>query len=327
MKLKLMRSGLKLYDKFMKKFFYDKEIPKSNKPIKNVPYGNKKFQNLDIYSPIGTGKAPAIVYVHGGGWFGGDKKNFERFCKWLSSQGYLVFCINYRLTPENTFPLQIHDLAKAIDWAVANTRQYGGDNEQLILAGESTGANLVAWYAAALHKPDLANFARLKDMIKPEILKGLLCFYGVYDLDTMKEIKLPVFPFMAEIVDGYLGPIKDDDKRREVIHNASPIRHIRTGYPPTFVASGEVDPVHSESAAFVEKLTNMNVQVQKIFFPATAFPEAHHGFLNDPLLNSSKKAYHMISSFLKSITTRSDKPGEFGAQQGFDPSTFMKKKP
>lgn len=53
---------------------------------------------LDLYVPVSAkGKLPVILFVHGGGFSGGDKKGTETICSKLSSEGYAVLSINYRL--------------------------------------------------------------------------------------------------------------------------------------------------------------------------------------------------------------------------------------
>src|SRR5438045_8224852 len=63
-------------------------------------------QVLDIYLPEKVDQAlPLVIYIHGGGWSGGDKKYFP--AQVLVSQGYAVASINYRFIKEAIFPAQI----------------------------------------------------------------------------------------------------------------------------------------------------------------------------------------------------------------------------
>jgi acetyl esterase/lipase len=78
---------------------------------------------LDLYSPPpGAGPLPLVVFVHGGGWNGGDARHagtFEDFpaqLAALAAQGYVVASVNYRLSEEAHFPAPLQDVKAAIRW-------------------------------------------------------------------------------------------------------------------------------------------------------------------------------------------------------------------
>ena len=56
--------------------------------------------SLDIYVPDGIEFPTAVViYVHGGGWHGGDKSNLRLKDEFFTEQGYILVSLNYRLSP------------------------------------------------------------------------------------------------------------------------------------------------------------------------------------------------------------------------------------
>jgi len=65
---------------------------------------------MDIYFPAEGGRWPTVVYVHGGSWMRGDKLEALMFANILTSQGYLVVSVNYRLYPPARFPAMIEDV-------------------------------------------------------------------------------------------------------------------------------------------------------------------------------------------------------------------------
>lgn len=67
---------------------------------------------LDLHLPAGVENPPLVVWIHGGGWKGGSRKN----CKiaWIAKHGYAVASIEYRLSQEAIFPAQVHDCKGAI---------------------------------------------------------------------------------------------------------------------------------------------------------------------------------------------------------------------
>ncbi len=128
--------------------------------IRDVPYlaDGRRDHTLDIYRPANdSGPLPVVLYIHGGGFRVLSKDSHWMFGYGYARRGWLVFNINYRLAPEHPFPAAIEDAAAALQWVVANARQYGGDLDRLVFAGESAGANLALslTVAGAWRRPEL----------------------------------------------------------------------------------------------------------------------------------------------------------------------------
>lgn len=142
----------------------------------NITYGTGLVNNgassidlkLDFYQPtdIGTpvpSSRPTIMFMHGGGWQGGNKNGVAQANVWVS-RGYNVASIDYRLLGNNP-PLtsgpaddytfleflgppgiisevnaSIEDANLALDWLAANAASYGIDTSRVGLTGHSAGA-------------------------------------------------------------------------------------------------------------------------------------------------------------------------------------------
>lgn len=109
-------------------------------------YGPATLQTLDFYPAAQTGKAPLIIYVHGGAWKKGDKVSGLGKYKapHYNAQGYALASINYRLVPNNTVEDQAHDVAAATAWLHRNAAHLNIDRNRIILMGHSAGAHLVS---------------------------------------------------------------------------------------------------------------------------------------------------------------------------------------
>ena len=108
---------------------------------------------LDLYLPSqgnARGHAtdhsgtPCIVFVHGGGWKGGDKKSAKANAAWLVEHGFAVASINYRLTDVAQWPAQINDCYEAVRWVREHSSKYGIDPDRIGAFGTSAGAHLAA---------------------------------------------------------------------------------------------------------------------------------------------------------------------------------------
>jgi acetyl esterase/lipase len=99
------------------------------------------------------GLAPVIVFVHGGGFVGGDKHTpgtprYDLVGAWAVRHGWVGVTMTHRLAPEFRWPAGSRDVAAAVAWLRANIAGYGGDPERVIVTGNSAGAVHVAGYVA-----------------------------------------------------------------------------------------------------------------------------------------------------------------------------------
>ena len=97
--------------------------------------------------------APVLVFVHGGGFVGGDKHvpgtpMYDHIGAWAVRNGWVGVTITYRLAPEHTWPSGAQDVAAAVQWVRDNIAAYGGDPARIVVAGHSAGCVHVASYLA-----------------------------------------------------------------------------------------------------------------------------------------------------------------------------------
>lgn len=119
--------------------------------------GKEEPLKLDIYQPLKdlSSTRPLIVWVHGGGFKEGDKKDkgMVQLCKAFAKRGYIAVSINYRLrkTPmidiEDTIADTVADTVSALDYLKSNASKYRINISQIIIGGSSAGG-ITALYAA-----------------------------------------------------------------------------------------------------------------------------------------------------------------------------------
>lgn len=114
----------------------------------DIPYVERQpdtLQRLDIYGVKGARSAPVIIFVHGGGFSIGDKKNaaFSKASA-FNAAGMVFVSLNYRLSPAVKYPTHVEDIAAAISWLRKNVSRYGGDPGRMVIMGHSAGAELAA---------------------------------------------------------------------------------------------------------------------------------------------------------------------------------------
>ncbi|MEO8090819.1 MAG: alpha/beta hydrolase [Gemmatimonadales bacterium] len=114
----------------------------------DISYGDKARQRLDVYRQRGSRTpAPVIVFLYGGRWQAGTKRDYRLLGDALTRRGLVVVVPDYRLYPEVRFPAWVQDGARAVRWVRDNIGRYGGDPAQIFVVGHSSGAHTTALLA------------------------------------------------------------------------------------------------------------------------------------------------------------------------------------
>ncbi|PJF22345.1 MAG: hypothetical protein CUN56_06465 [Phototrophicales bacterium] len=217
---------------------------------------------LDIFMPqvppvIGD-RYPAIIVLHGGGWYRGDKtEHFERHNLHLAAQGYVVFDAQYRFFSVDAAPWDapLQDVREVIRWVKANADEYQVDTTKIALYGRSAGGQL------ALR----AAYGACGEFIDTSV-QAVVTAYAPTDLRlTGYE---PDFR-----VCGLLGG--QSWEVPETYADASPIEFVRDDLPPTLMMHGGADSlasyVHAELMLNKLRQTNTPCVVLRV-------PWGRHGF-------------------------------------------------
>lgn len=125
-------------------------------------FGTDPLQKLDFWAAKDKAKpAPIVIFVHGGGWKRGDKRNATGAAKvtHFLEQGYAVASVNYRLVPAAKVEDQAADVATAFAWLRSNAARLNIDPARMVLMGHSAGAHLVALVGTDPRYARAAGFA------------------------------------------------------------------------------------------------------------------------------------------------------------------------
>jgi arylformamidase len=117
-------------------------------------YGPDERNRLDLFLPASGGRnLPVMIYVHGGGFVGGDKKSpafpyYDNVMRWAVKHGMAGVNMTYRLAPAHKWPSGNEDVANVVRWIRANAGEFGFDTGRVYLMGQSAGAAHAAQYIA-----------------------------------------------------------------------------------------------------------------------------------------------------------------------------------
>jgi len=240
----------------------------SAEPILDIRYSDDATErdgslNLDVYPATGT-NLPVVIFVHGGGWFRGDKSNVDAKPAAFNARGYIFVSVNYRLIPEVEVTDQMRDVTRAVAWVKRNIARYGGDPSQIFLLGHSAGAHMVA-----LLGTDESHLRAIG--------MSLTDIHGVIALDTQTYDLVSLLTNIPEEAGGevYWETFGRDP---EFWQEMSPQTYVAAGrnIPPFFVVyTGEKKSRALISERFFAALQEAGIP--SVLFPA---PEKTHGQIN-----------------------------------------------
>ena len=146
---------------------------------------------LDVYMPdMSSSSRPALIFVHGGAWVFGDKRDQGLpLCNHMASLGWVCFNINYRLSPAATWPEHLIDAKAAIAWVREHAERYEIDPGFVAMTGGSAGAQISAMAALTPNRDDLQPGFEHADTS----LQAMVTSYGVYDMTNRLGAHNPDF--------------------------------------------------------------------------------------------------------------------------------------
>ncbi len=177
---------------------------------KNVVVGKGGDTELhcDVYRPpAGVEKRMALVHFHGGGFARGSKDTLGGQVTPITARGYVSIAAQYRLSGVAKWPSQIEDAKSHIRWVRANASSLGIDPARIGIVGHSAGGHIALFTAG---QPDAQ-------------LAACIAFYPQTDVKNVAQA------------------LMSSGGDEAAIHDASPITHIKEGYPPTVIFHGLSD--------------------------------------------------------------------------------------
>lgn len=216
-------------------------------------YGYPNFPlQMDILKPNSKDSLPAVVFITGGGFMAANKDSYLQQRLDIAEAGYVVASIDYRVTPQSSFPAPLEDVKSAIRFLRANASKYGIDSDKIGVMGDSAGGYLAAFAGTTNH---LKDFDKGEYLNQSSDVQAVIDLYGLSDLTKIgygysEEVqnmhKSPSSP-EAMLVNGpaVFGPggsIFDDVEKAA---KANPITYVTNDDPPFLIMHGDKDTLVS----------------------------------------------------------------------------------
>ena len=234
--------------------------------VENLPYRDKSSKGwddymqerclLDVYRPLKSKGFATVVWFHGGGLRGG-KKSIPAI---LKNKGIAVVAANYRLFPKVKCPAYIEDAAAAVAWTFRNIKRYGGNTDQIFIAGHSAGGYLTSMIG--LDKGYLAAHE-----IDANRIAGLIPVSGhtITHFTPREEQGIP--------------------EQQPIIDRFAPLYHVRGDAPPLMLITGDRDLEllgRYEENAYLERMMKVAKHKHTRLYELDGF---NHGTMRDPALH------------------------------------------
>jgi acetyl esterase len=243
-----------------------------------------------LYTPTPGRRLPGLIHFRGGGFVLGTLNSSDRVCRDLAHlAGRVVVSVDYRLAPEHPFPAPVDDAYAATKYVLEHASEFGMDESQIAVGGESAGGNLAAVTALKLRQRGASP------------LTFQLLVYPLVDFNDES-------PSMRDFADGhfitadlleyfarhYLGT---QDRGQQ---DASPLNADLRGVPPAFVLTAECDPLRDQGEAYARKLAEAGVPVTH-----KRYDGAIHPFFSlAGIIDGGKTAIADAAAALRAVSAR-----------------------
>jgi acetyl esterase/lipase len=212
-------------------------------------------QKLDLFLPkpfnAGDKPIPVILWIHGGGWSQGSRKQCLPVREGYLEQGYAIASLGYRLSGDAIHPAQINDVMAAVVWLKKNATKYGLDRDHFAAWGSSAGGHLASL---------LGTFGGREVGKDTSRVQAVVSYYGPTDFAAF--VKTPGYERHADASSGESklvgGPVLE---KAEISKQVSPTTHVSKSSPPFLFVHGSADPVvpHNQSELLFDALKRSNV--------------------------------------------------------------------
>ena len=219
----------------------------------DIPYGPHERQVLDLWQAKSAAPAPLLIFIHGGGWHGGNKTDIPQdLLRAMLGGGVSVASMNYRFTHTAPLPAPQHDVARAVQFLRSRAAAWNLDPRRFAAYGVSAGGCTALWLA--LHD-DLAEpgsddpVARQSTRLCAAVgMSPQTCLEPALVTEWIgpQVLAHPMIARAVQMEKG--GDIRHPQPERlMLLREASPIHHLSAGDPPLLISNPRSAPLPATS--------------------------------------------------------------------------------
>ncbi|MBX3521266.1 MAG: alpha/beta hydrolase [Xanthobacteraceae bacterium] len=297
---------------FFRGVFYLFTVQITSAIEKHVPSGVVSFTDqiydptssrgkFDVYFPADAlrRKLPTIVWIHGGGFISGSRKDVASYAKILASNGYAVVTVGYTIAPEQRYPGPVYQVNAALAEIVKMSNKFPFDVSQIVLAGDSAGAQIAAQTALVISDQTYAREVGIEPGLLRGHLIGLILHCGVLDAKLLGRGDGLIGFFLRTVGRSYFGT--EDFSDPVVAKQFSVADRVTGALPPVFISAGNRDPLLLHSLSMVRALESVGVRTEKLFYPEDQAPPLDHEYQFNLDTAAGKLALSRTLEFLQTL--------------------------
>ncbi|MCT4563824.1 MAG: acetyl esterase [Maledivibacter sp.] len=252
----------------------------------NGPHGDIPIR---IYYPNKKSINSCCVFIHGGGFVVGNMDTHDRIMRTLSNYADVaVIGIDYRLSPENKFPVALEECVALVEYLHNYGENHGIDGNNISLAGDSGGASL-----------SLATTLFLRNK-KEDIsyITSLILYYGGFGLKDSMSMRLfggPWDGLTRKDINYYCNCYVKNEGDKDNPYLDCLSADLTYGIPSTYICVGDLDPLLDDSLALEKILTENGIKCK-----CDVYKGLLHSFLHySKILEEAKDALKKGAEFMK----------------------------
>jgi arylformamidase len=167
-------------------------------------YGPSEIEKLDIYRTA-RANAPVNIFIHGGAWRANRGADYGFLAEPFVNAGAHYVIVDFTNVDDaggSLFPM-VEQVRRAVAWAHANARGFGGDPDRLYLSSHSSGSHLAGC---------VVTYDWAKEKLPIDIIKGAMLGSGMYDLKPVRLSKRAKYVKFTDEMERALSPQRHLDK-------------------------------------------------------------------------------------------------------------------
>ncbi len=235
------------------------------KTIPETKYGKRDLR-LDLYTPTKDGVYPAVIFIFGGGWRSGDKSMQRPLAMNVAAKGYVTATVEYRLSPEATYPAAVHDIRDAIKYLRTHAKELNIDTDRIAISGCSAGGQLAALVGVT---SGMKKIDGGQDHI-PTHVHAIIDIDGILDFTDPNESGKDNNPNKPSAGKQWLGASYQDDP--ELWIEASPLTYIGKNTPPMLFINSALPRFHAGRDSAIAIMDRYGIYSEVHTIPNTPHP-------------------------------------------------------
>lgn len=201
---------------------------------------------------------PTLIYIHGGGWSGGTKEEYEWFTLPFIAEGMNVVNVEYRTSSVSLAPAAVEDCRCALRWVFRHAQEYGFDTSKLVLDGHSAGGHLSLMTGMLDADAGFDNNCPGKEDLR---VAAIINYFGITDVPDVLKGKN-----QQDWAVTWFGSAPD---KMNLAKRLSPLTYVKSGLPPIITIHGTNDPLvpYQEAVQLHEALDRVGAPNELITIP------------------------------------------------------------